>query len=83
MRYRRALFSLMILAALSAPPSVAAFDWQAIGPEGGAIRAFAQAVSDPNRIYIRTDFGVLRSDDHGDSWTATTNEPYAPVAVYP
>ena len=51
------------------PPAADAGVWQSIGPEGGRTSGFAQALTDPDRLYLAMrENGVFRSDDRGNSW---------------
>ena len=60
--------------------------WESIGPEGGRVDGFAQAPTNPDRMYLLSGgAGLFRSDDHGVSWTELdVGPPFAgPVAVSP
>lgn len=65
------------------PRCASAAGWQAIGPEGGRIDGFAQAPTNPDRIYCLSRLGVLRSDDRGDTWSRVNPAKYGCVAVSP
>ena len=59
-----------LLATFGHPAASPGYDWQSVGPEGGRLDGFAQAASDPNRLYaLPQSLGVLRSDDRGDTWS--------------
>ncbi|MFN8177897.1 MAG: FlgD immunoglobulin-like domain containing protein [bacterium] len=75
------LFPWFFVAALAGPPNTNAAGWQAIGPEGASVGGFAQARSNPDRIYCLSGLGVLRSDDRGDTWTCVDPGGYTGIAV--
>lgn len=61
---------LAALVAMSAPPT-RALEWEAVGPDGGAVDGFAQSPSNPDRMYaLLTYRGLYRSDDRGANWAA-------------
>lgn len=68
-------------------PAVAAI-WESIGPDGGRVDGFAQAPSDPNRMYaLPHRQGVMRSTDRGLTWSHTRlpvdGDTWSLVAVCP
>ncbi|MEZ5063432.1 MAG: T9SS type A sorting domain-containing protein [bacterium] len=62
---------LCLLPALVVGPIASADDWTSVGPDGGPVDGFAQSVIDPDRFYLLSPAdGLLRSTDHGATWTA-------------
>ncbi len=65
----RFFFLLLLIAALVAIPLSAA-DWQALGPDGGDVRALAYDPHNPDRIFLGTSAGELfLSTDGGSNWS--------------
>ena len=64
--------NLMMIFLLSGLLSASFATWEAIGPEGGYLRAMAVAASNEDIIYAAT-YGsvatVVKSIDGGDSWS--------------
>lgn len=59
----------LLLASIVPTRTEATTGWQSWGPDGGRIDGFAQARSDPDRIYaLPYLLGAFRSDDRGDTW---------------
>jgi photosystem II stability/assembly factor-like uncharacterized protein len=66
----RAVRRLLAVCAITlASRSAGATGWTSIGPDGGPVHGFAQAPSDPERLYsLPKQSGVYRSDDRGATW---------------
>ena len=59
--------------------AIQAQSWEAIGPEGGRVTACMHDATDPDTIYVGTDFGGLfKSTDGGQSWQSIPS----PDAIY-
>src|SRR5579871_415567 len=60
---------LLVFTALLVVPLLAS-DWQALGPDGGDVRALAYDPHNPDRIFLGTSAGELfLSTDNGASWS--------------
>ncbi|MEZ5064958.1 MAG: T9SS type A sorting domain-containing protein [bacterium] len=72
--------SFCALLCVSFPVAVAA-EWESRGPDGGIVDGFAQSAGNPDRMYLLLrGAGLLRSDDHGVSWSAPSPGLAAGVA---
>ncbi|HEX8712954.1 MAG TPA: transcriptional regulator [Terracidiphilus sp.] len=69
---RGACYALALVTLVSVPLAVSAFAepaWNAVGPAGGAARAFAAIPGHPDHIYLGTTTGwIYESLDGGASW---------------